>query len=87
MESALRQQLIDQALRVRAKAYAPFSDFHVGAALLTQSDEIFCGVNVENSSYGLTCCAERTAIFTAVTKGHTEFVAIAVASPTSIVFA
>lgn len=62
------------------KAYAPYSKFHVGAALLTQSGEVFTGVNVENSSFGATICAERTAIVKAVSEGHKEFKAIAIAS-------
>jgi cytidine deaminase len=81
MDATTRQKLINESLRVRAHAYAPFSKFAVGAALLTNSGQIFSGVNVENSSYGLTCCAERTAIFTAVTAGQTEFEAMAIASP------
>ncbi len=64
------------------RAYAPFSKFHVGAAILTQNGEIFSGCNVENSSFGLTNCAERTAIFTAVAAGalsaEHELLAIAV---------
>jgi cytidine deaminase len=80
MDAATRQKLIDESLRVRSNAYAPFSRFLVGAALLTESGEVFGGVNVENSSFGLTCCAERTAIFSAVTAGHRQFLAVAVAS-------
>jgi cytidine deaminase len=57
------------AQKASERAYAPFSNFCVGAAILTQSGEIFTGCNVENSSYGLTNCAERTAIFTAVAAG------------------
>jgi cytidine deaminase len=63
-----REQLIREARRAMKNAYAPFSHFRVGAALLTSKGEIFTGCNVENSSYGMTNCAERTAIFSAVAK-------------------
>jgi cytidine deaminase len=64
-------------------AYAPYSRFPVGAALLTGDGEIITGVNVENRSFGLTNCAERTAVFTALTKGYKTFAALAVATPAS----
>ena len=64
-----RQMLLQAAQWAAEKAYAPFSKFYVGAALLTLDGRIFTGCNVENSSYGLTNCAERTAIFTAVAEG------------------
>ena|SRR6267378_4404748 len=63
-----RKRLIDAAHAVVKNAYAPFSNFKVGAALLTARGEIFSGCNVENSSYGMTNCAERTAIFAAIAK-------------------
>lgn len=62
------------------KAYAPYSKFHVGAALLTTTGEVFTGINVENSSFGATICAERTAVVKAVSEGYKEFSAIAIAS-------
>ncbi len=62
-------QLVAAAEQASERAYAPFSNFCVGAAILTESGDIFTGCNVENSSYGLTNCAERTAIFTAVAAG------------------
>jgi cytidine deaminase len=75
-----RQRLIDAALEARQRAYAPYSNFPVGAAVLTEDGQVFGGCNVENTSFGLTNCAERTAIFTAVTAGHRQFAALAVAT-------
>lgn len=77
-ESAAR--LVEIAIGVRQNAYARYSDYTVGAAVLTKSGEIFRGVNVENAAYPLTICAERSAIFAAVSEGHREFDAIAVVS-------
>ena len=70
--------LIDAAIEARLAAYAPYSKFQVGAALVSESGEIFTGCNVENLSYGLTICAERNAIFAAVAAGTQRFSAIAV---------
>ena len=70
--------LHERARAAAANAYAPYSRFPVGAALLTSAGDVHIGVNVENGSFGLTCCAERTAMFAAVTAGDREFVTIAV---------
>ncbi len=64
------------------KAYAPYSNFKVGAALLSKSGDVFSGCNIENASYSLTCCAERVAIFKAVSRGVTEFKTIVITSNT-----
>jgi cytidine deaminase len=69
----MKDQLKQAAIEVSKKAYAPYSDYKVGAAILTKSGKIFTGCNVENSSYGLTNCAERTAVFKAISEGETEF--------------
>ena len=68
------------ALEVRDRAYVPYSQFKVGAALLTKDGQIVTGCNVENSSYGLTICAERTAMVKAISQGFSEFKAIVVAA-------
>lgn len=75
-------ELIEAAKAVREKAYAPYSNFKVGAALRTKSGEIYTGCNVESASYGLTVCAERVAIWKAVSEGVTEFETIAVVADT-----
>lgn len=70
--------LMEEALKARKAAYAPYSGFQVGAALLCADGSIYTGCNVENSSYGAACCAERTAFFKAVSEGKRSFRAIAV---------
>lgn len=72
------RHLIQAALRARKMASAPYSRFQVGAALLTKKGEVIGGANVESASYGLTCCAERVALFKALTEGRREFAAIAI---------
>ena len=72
--------LVRAAKRAKLKAYAPYSMFRVGAAIKTKNGKVYTGCNIENSSYGLTICAERTAIFKAVSEGEKKFTAIAVAS-------
>lgn len=74
------RQLYRKAVSVLPNAFAPFSGFQVGAALLTKTGEVFLGVNVENSSYGGTICAERTACVKAISEGFREFEALAVVS-------
>jgi cytidine deaminase len=80
LSSELRQRLIDLAKEARAKAYAPYSSYQVGAALLTASGKFFTGCNVESAAYPTSMCAERVAVFKAVSEGEQEFVAIAVVS-------
>jgi len=74
------KDLIKLARGARSKAYAPYSRFKVGAALLAKSGKVYTGCNVENASYGLTCCAERNAVFQAVGRGERDLIAIAIVS-------
>lgn len=76
------KQLIDEAIAASKQAHVPYSHFYVGAALLTTDGKIYRGCNIENASYGLTNCAERTAIFKAVSEGDKQFSAIAVVGDT-----
>lgn len=75
-------QLIQHALKAREKAYVPYSNFAVGAALLSEDGSIFLGCNIENAAYPVTVCAERTALFKAVSEGHRSFKAMAVIADT-----
>jgi cytidine deaminase len=75
-----RQALINLANEARKLAYAPYSNYPVGAALRTKSGRVYTGVNIENAAYPHTMCAERVAVFKAVSEGETEFEAIAVAT-------
>lgn len=70
--------LIKKASSMLEFSYAPYSNFHVGAALLTKNGKIFTGCNIENATYGATNCAERTAFFKAISEGEKEFCAIAI---------
>jgi cytidine deaminase len=74
--------LIDQAIEARKHAYTPYSNFQVGAAVLTKNNHVFLGCNIENASYGLTNCAERTAIFKAISEGEKDIEAIVVVGDT-----
>jgi cytidine deaminase len=74
------EELIKLAKEVQKKAHAPYSKFRVGSALLTEDDEVFTGCNIENSSYSLTICAERVAIFKAYSEGKRKFKKIAIVS-------
>jgi cytidine deaminase len=73
-----RDALISAACEVRRFAHAPYSNYKVGAAVLAENGQIFSGVNVENATYGLTICAERTAVFSAVSAGQPRILAVAV---------
>lgn len=72
------EALVGAAKKARARAYSPYSGVKIGAAVLASDGSVFSGANIENSSYGLSCCAERTAIFKAVSEGAKKIVAIAV---------
>ena len=74
----MREKLIQVAIKAREWAYAPYSNYLVGAALLTHSGRIYDGVNIENAAYPTTMCAERVAVFKAVSEGEHQFVALAV---------
>ena len=73
-------ELIQKAIKMRSKALAPYSNYKVGAAVLTESGRIFGGCNIENSSYSLTICAERVALFKAISEGETKFKALSVST-------
>ncbi len=76
-------QLIREAVMASRRAVAPYSKFRVGAALLTPDGTVIRGANVESVSYGLTCCAERVALFKALTEGHRDFTAVAIVAPSA----
>ena len=75
-----KADIIKLALTARQKTYSPYSNYAVGAALLTQSGAVYLGANIENAAYGSTICAERTAIFQAILDGHRDFERIVVAT-------
>jgi cytidine deaminase len=77
-------KLMEAALAARANAHAPFSNFKVGAAIEDETGRIFTGCNVENATYGLTICAERVAVFKAISEGARKFTRIAVAADTGV---
>lgn len=81
-----KRELIKKALEARERAYVPYSKFRVGAALITEDGEVFTGCNIEISSYSPTLCAERTAIFKAVSEGHRKIKAIAVVGDSDYTF-
>ena len=81
MDQQHKEELLSAAVQAAERAYAPYSKFQVGAALRGKNDVIYRGVNVENASYGLTNCAERSAIFNAISDGERQFDLIAIASP------
>ena len=72
------EELIANAFKIREKSYSPYSNYSVGAALLTKDHKIFLGTNIENASYGATICAERSAFFNAINNGSTSFEAISI---------
>lgn len=78
MEKEMEKRLVEAAMQARKKAYAPYSHYMVGAALLTKNGTIYTGCNIENAAYGPSNCAERTAFFKAVSEGEREFTAIAI---------
>ncbi len=78
MRKVSQTRLISAAIKARERACAPYSKFKVGAAILTEKGKIISGANVESASFGLTCCAERIALFNALTSGEKKFLAIAV---------
>lgn len=78
LTNQMKDKLIQRAKDAQERAYAPYSNYSVGSAVLTESGEIYDGVNVENAVYPLTLCGERVAIFKAVSEGHRAFKAIAV---------
>ena len=82
----MKNILVEKAKEASQKSYSPYSKFKVGAAIKTKSGKIFTGTNVENSSYGLSMCAERIAVFKAVSEGYREFEEIAIYCDSEILF-
>lgn len=82
MDIDTKEKLIEAAKSAREKAFAPYSDFKVGAAILTKTGKLFTGCNVESAVYGATVCAERVAIWKAVSEGESEFTEIAIVADT-----
>ncbi|SFD76817.1 cytidine deaminase [Lentibacillus persicus] len=76
------QKLLEKAHEIKHKAYVPYSKFPVGAALLTHSGKVYTGCNIENAAYPVSCCAERVAIFKAISEGHFDFAEMAVVADT-----
>ncbi|WP_338112804.1 cytidine deaminase [Oceanobacillus polygoni] len=83
MSGMLTNKLIEEAIKIRERAYVPYSKFRVGAALLTKSGKVYTGCNIENAAYPVSCCAERVAIFKAISEGETDFQELAVAADTA----
>jgi cytidine deaminase len=82
MKEEIKDKMFKKALEVQKNAYVPYSEFPLGAAILTEDGSIYTGVNVENAAYGLTNCAERSAIFSAVSQGHRKIEAVLIVSST-----
>jgi len=83
IEKEQMDALFLEARKIAEMAYAPYSKFRVGAALLCEDGSVITGVNVENRSFGMTICAERNAVTTAITSGHRRFLALAISTPDS----
>ncbi len=83
IDDSIIKKMYKKALKARKNAYAPYSDFEVGAALLTEEGKIFTGSNVENVSYGLSNCAERSAIFSAVSCGYRKYKVLLITADTA----
>ena len=76
----MNKKLIKTAIDMRKKSHSPYSNYRVGAAVETESGKIIGGCNVESSSYGLTCCAERVALYNAISEGHDNFKSMAIST-------
>ena len=76
----MNEKLIKTAIDMRKKSHSPYSNYRVGAAVETESGKIIGGCNVESSSYGLTCCAERVALYSAISEGHDNFKSMAIST-------